>query len=77
MYDKRFFYGNGEELKKGDKVLVGKQYIAQVDELFMPGTPEAMDFACALTGGFRLTSQATGCEVWYDTDEDLELLERS
>ena len=70
-----FYYTDGQELKKNDRVLINDKQIARVDAILVPGTKEALNHSCE-EGGFVLIFESGDVQVWPDTDEDILLIGR-
>lgn len=75
MSESNFYYSDGLPLQKHDHVLIDRTQYAWVEEVLIPGTQKAHDYACP-EGGFILRFQDGGIQVWPYPDEDICLIER-
>lgn len=74
---RKFFYLSGERIRKGDHVLVNNKKSAVVQYLLESGSGLASQHGCPDSGGFMLSFDSGGSELWMAADEDLEFISRS
>lgn len=68
-------YSDGSEVLKGDIVLVNGKTKGHVENVLLPDTKEASDYSCD-EGGFIVVFEDGDVQVWPDTDEDIQLVQR-
>lgn len=69
-------YSTGEQMQKGDKVIINSQLVAVVEEVLEPNTPLACDYYVEDTGGFLLRYDDGQFEVWTHVEQEITFLER-
>lgn len=73
----KLLYFNGEDVRTGDKVLVRPNRVAIVKSIMKPYTKLARQYYVEKEGGFILQYEDGAYEVWMNTDDEIELIERS
>ncbi len=74
---REFFYLSGERIQKGDRVLVNNNKPATVMYILESGSELASQHGCPVSGGFMLSFDCGGLELWVAADDDLEFISRS
>lgn len=72
-----FFYLSGDRIQEGDRVLVNSNKPAVVKYILESGSGLASQHGCPDSGGFMLSFDSGGLELWMAADEDLDFISRS
>ena len=71
-----FYYPTGEPIQAGDRILVNRNRPGVIQYVLAAGSEEASQHGCLTTGGFMLSFDNGGLQLWPAADEDLEFVSR-